>query len=151
MPRTPERKELAARVWSWLDDGVSYREVAQRIGVKSLAMVARLRDEHRKSEMTDEVRESELADLAAWQGMLTEAAELILSGGEKVEKMAELATARAKISRERRMILGIDKPVRSQLDLRTNGEELPEPMMPQWLREFQESELARRLEGEANS
>lgn len=149
-PRSPERKQLAARVWALLDDGISFRVVAQQIGVKSLAMVARLRDEHQRNTLTDEIREFELADLAAWQEMLNEAANLVLAS-DKPEKMAELAASRAKLSRERRLIMGIDKPVRSQLELRTGrGEETPD-QMPEWMRQFQSTPLSQRLEDEANA
>jgi len=135
-----------------LDDGISYREVAIWVGTKSMATVARLRDEHRRDDMNSEVREAELADLAEWQSLLREAAELVLAGGDKPEKMAELATARAKLSRERRMILGIDKPTRSQLDLRTNADQpAPDPHLADIVEDFHKSKLADRLTEERNA
>jgi hypothetical protein len=147
-PRTPERKALAEKVWTLLDNGSSFRDVAAEIGVNSLAMVSRLRDEHTRNELTEEVRANELADLSMWNEMLNEAAELTLAS-ETPWKMADLAKSRATLSRERRMILGIDKPIQSKLTIDDERGAKAEPVpLGVTVKEYYDGPIHAEMQGE---
>jgi transposase-like protein len=126
---------------------MSYRQIAQQLGISSTHTVARLYNEAVKDGMTAEIRDAEIARLEAWHEKLEEAAELVLAG-DKPEMMAGLAKSAAEISKQRRLILGIDVPITSKLQLTPGGQdaEPPTPEMAQWLEKFRNSPLYKETE-----
>lgn len=131
----PARAELRQEIYEIVSSGsMNYRQICAKYNFSSTSIVTRLCNEVTKSRMTEEIRDSELARLEAWQEMLNEAAELVLAG-DKPEKMADLAKSMAHLSRERRLVLAVDVPVTSKLQLesRRDDEEPPIPEMAKWL------------------
>jgi hypothetical protein len=126
---TAARAELTLKVREMVEQGQTYRDIASDLQIGSLATISRLYHEGFLNELTEELRDAELAHLDAWRERLEEAAEQVKYNGEKPETMAQLALAAAKISESRRKILATD--VAPTLKVQHSGEE--KQMRPPWL------------------
>lgn len=148
------RSELRQRVYELKLEGRTYRQIGKELGIAGVATVSRLLHEQiaeLEVPLLMELREREMARLDSWAERLEESYEQALAG-DRVEVIAALAASAVKLSESARKILSVDiQPEMKMLHGAIANEAPPTPKLSEWVKEYESSELEKRMEQERNA
>lgn len=156
-PGNPTPEQLEDQAWECFrlrSQGHTILQIADKTGLSRESVKRRLNEKILSHSVTPREVSKAMADARLDTLTMHYLASLEVAHNDEIPKLLHAAV---QVEKRRAALLGLDEP--SQRDVKvTNGgsgsdfgEEPPTPMLPQWIRDYEESDLEQRMEAERNS